>query len=232
MYEDDQLTDSPELQELRDSLSGVATPGPPPLEQITGRGRARRRRRFTTVTRLSVAGLVGATVVALGVSGAFSPANKLGTIRTAAYTLSQNQNGTDTLTLNPGELLDPAQLQADFAQYGITAKVTTGSYCTSDPEPAGFAQAVTWQQGTWQKGSGTPSTITIDPSQISAGTELTVGVFHLTSGPAAGEQQANFSLMNSSSYTCTSTPPDMSQPDTSNGDIGLLYGGHGRGPGF
>ncbi len=31
--------------------------------------------------------------------------------------------------------------------------------------------------------------------------------------------------MNSSSYTCTSTPPDMSQPDTSNGDIGVLYGG-------
>ena len=155
---------------------------------------------------MSIAGVATAAGATLGLSGAFTPANKLGTIRTAAYTLSQNQNGTDTLTLNPGELLDPAQLQADFAQYGIPAKVTTGSYCTSTPEPAGFAQAVTWQQGTWQKGSGTPSTITIDPSQIPAGTELTVGVFHLTSGPAAGEQQANFSLINLQAPTPAPAP--------------------------
>ncbi len=228
MYDNDQMTDSPELRELRDSLSGVATPGPPPLEAITARGRARRRQRLTIVTRASVAGVVAATAVALGVSGAFSPAAKLGTIRTAAYMLRHNQNGTDTLTLKPGGLLDPAQLQSDFAKYDIPAKVTTGSYCTSDPEPAGFSQAVSGPgPGTWQKGSGQQPTITIDPSQIPAGTELTVGDFKLSTGELAGEQQANFSLMNSSSYTCTSTPPDMSPPDTSDGDIGVLYAGPG-----
>lgn len=234
MYDDDQMTDSPELRELRDSLSGVATPEPPPLEAITARGRARRRQRLTNLTRLSVGVVAAATALALGVSGAFTPAAKLGTIRTAAYTLTRNHNGTDTLTLNPGELLDPTQLQSDFAKYGIPAKVTTGSYCTSNPEPAGFSQAVTGPgSGTSQEGSGQPVPgqqppgITIDPSQIPAGTELTVGDFQLTSGQFAGEQQANFSLMNSSSYTCTSTPRDMSQPDTSDGDIGLLYGGPG-----
>jgi hypothetical protein len=228
MYDND-LTDRAELRELRDSLSGVAMPEPPRLEAITARGRARRRQRLTRVTRLSVAGVAAATATALGVSGAFTPAAKLGTIRSAAYTLRHDQNGTDTLTLNPGQLLDPAQLQSDFAKYGIPAKVTTGTYCTSNPEPAGFSQAVTGPgPGTWQKGSGQqPPKITIDPSQIPAGAELTVGEFQLTSGQFAGEQQANFSLMNSSSYTCTSTPPDMSEPDTSDGDIGVLYGGPG-----
>lgn len=227
MHDCDQLTDSAELRELRDGLSGIDAPGPPPLETIMARGRVRRRRRLTNVTRLAVVGVAAGTGVALAVSGAFTPATRLGTIRTASFTLRHNQDGTDSLTLNPTELLDPSALQADLAQYGIPAKVTTGSYCTTDPEPAGFAQAVVWHQGTWEKGSGTPSTITIDPSQIPAGTELTVGYFP----DSGGEQQANFSLLNASSYTCTSTAPDMSKPDTSNGDIGLLYGGHGRGPG-
>ncbi len=227
MNDDDVIT---LVREQRDTVHSVT-----PVEQIISRGRARRRRRLTSITRMSVGGVAAATALALGVSGAFTPAAKLGTIRTAAYMLRHNANGTDTLTLNPGELLDPAQLQSDFAKYDIPAKVTTGSYCTSDPEPAGFSQAVTGPgegtgQGTGQAGSGQQPTITIDPSQIPAGTELTVGDFHLTTGQFAGEQQANFSLMNSSSYTCTSTPPDMSQPDTSDGDIGVLYGGPGQPP--
>jgi hypothetical protein len=227
MYDTD-LSDSPELRELRDAVSGVATSGPPPVESIMARARARRRQRLTTISRMSVGGVVAATALALGVSGAFSPAAKLGTIRTAAYTLRHNANGTDTLTLNPVELLGPSQLQSDFARYGIPSKVTSGSYCTSDPAPAGFAQAVTGPSGgSWRVGSGQQPTITIDPSQIPSGTELSVGYFQLTSGPAAGEQQANMSLINTNSYTCSSTPPDMSQPDTSNEDLGVLYGGSG-----
>ena len=172
-------------------------------------------------------GVVVAGALAVGVSLAATPAQKLGTIQRAAYTLRHNQNGTDTLTLNPVELLDPSQLQSDLAQYGIPAKVTTGSYCTTTPEPTGFSQAVTLPGpgGSGRVGSGDQPTITIDPSQIPSGTELSVGSFQLTSGPAAGEQQANMSLINTNSYSCTSTPPDMSQPDTSNQDFGLIYGG-------
>ncbi len=176
-------------------------------------------------------GVVLAGALALGVSLAVTPAQKLGTLQRAAYTLRHNANGTDTLTLHPGDLLNPAQLQSDFAQYGIPAKVTSGSYCTSDPAPAGFSQAVTFQPGTYQKGSGTPGTITIDPSQIPSGAQLSVGYFQLTSGPAAGEQQANMSLINTNSATCSSTPPDMNQPDTSSQDFGLLYGGPNPPPG-
>ena len=120
------------------------------------------------------------------------------------YALRQNANGT--LTLNPIELLDPAKLQKDLAHYRIPAKVTTGRYCTSDPEPAGFTPAVA-QPGT--RGDDTSTNgITIDPSQIPSGTELSFGYFKLTSGPNAGNQQINVSLINRSSFSCSTTPPD------------------------
>ena len=158
-------------------------------------------------------------------SRAFTPAEKLGTSH-RGYTLRHNQNGTDTLTLNPVELLNPAQLQSDFAKYGIPAKVTTGSYCTSNPEPAGLR---TGRDGPGQGSLGSGDRVAAHhhhrPVADTRGHRADRRRLPSTSGPAAGEQQANFSLMNSSSYTCTSTPPDMSQPDTSNGDFGLLYGG-------
>jgi hypothetical protein len=223
MSDNDQLTDSPELRELRDSLSGVAMPERPRLEAITARGRARRRHRLTRVTRLSVASVAAVTAAALGLSGALSPGPTLGTIRTASFTLVRNTNGTDKLTLNPGELLDPAQLQSDLAKYGIPAKVTTGRYCTSDPVPAGFSQVVSGPgPGTWQAGSGEQPTITIDPSAMPAGTELSIGNFRLPTG----EQQADSDLIDPSSNTCSSTPPTLG-PDTPG--LGVLYGGHGSG---
>lgn len=53
-----------------------------------------------------------------------------------------------------------------------------------------------------------PPTITIDPSAMPAGAELSTGYFQLSSGQAAGEQQADVVLIDTSSYTCTSTSPD------------------------
>jgi hypothetical protein len=178
------------------------------------------------VAGLSVAGVAAATAMALGVSGAFSPAPKLGTIRTAAFTLSRNQNGTDTLTLNPGELFDPARLQSDLAKYGIPAKVTTGRYCTSDPKPAGFSQVVSLPgPGNSRAGSGEHPTITIDPSAMPDSTELSFGDFQITTGEFAGELQADMDLIDAGSYTCTSTPPTLGR-DTPG--FGVLYGGHGK----
>lgn len=181
-------------------------------------------------TGITAAAASAAVVLSLGLSGAFgsSPAHATATIRTLAFTLTSYSNGTDTLTLNPTELLDPTALQNDFQQYGIPAVVTTGSLCTSDPAPAGFSQAVTAPgPGT---GEGTPSgdqpTITINPSAIPAGTELSVGDFQLSSS----EQQADFVLINTNSYTCSNTPPDPNGMPSGYGEddgIGLLYGGPG-----
>jgi hypothetical protein len=234
MSGNDQMIDGAELRELRDSLSGVAMPERPRLEAIMARGRARRRHRLSAVAGLSVAGAAAGTALAVGLTGVLGPARTPGTIRTAAFTLVSNSNGTATLTINPKELLDPAALQSDLARYGIPAKVTTGSFCSSDPAPAGFSQVVSSHPAgpfTATPQNGVHPTITINPAAMPAGTELSIGNFQLSSGEYAGQQQADFVLIDTSSYTCSSTPLDPNGLPAGYGPadgMGLLYGGHGR----
>jgi hypothetical protein len=143
-----------------------------------------------------------------------------GTIRTASYTLISNTTGTVTLTINQKELFDAAALQSDLARYGIPAKVTTGSFCSSNPEPAGFSQVVSGRpdrEWTAQVGTGEQPTITFDPSAIPAGAELSFGNFQL----ASGQQQADMALIDTSASSCSSNPADA----WSAGDSGILYGG-------
>ncbi len=235
MHDNDLISDSAVLRELRDSFSAVAMPERPHVKAITARGRAHRRHRLSGLAGLSVAGAAAGTALVLGLTGVpgSAPAHKAGTIRTAAFTIVSNPDGTATLTINPKELLDPAALQSDLAQYGIPAKVTSGSFCSSDPAPAGFSQVVSsYRAGpyTATPQNGVQPTITIDPAAIPAGTELSVGYFQLSSGEYSGEQQADVVLIDTSSYTCSTTPPNPNGlPDgygPSDG-VGLLYGGAG-----
>jgi hypothetical protein len=62
--------------------------------------------------------------------------------------------------------------------------------------------------------------MTIDPSAIPAGTELSIGYFRLPTG----EQQANVALIDVNANTCSSTPPALTS-DTPG--FGVLYGGPG-----
>jgi hypothetical protein len=228
----DEMSDNEVLRAASDSLSGIAVASPPDVEAIMARARARRTHRLAGVAGLSVAGAAAGTALVVGLTGVLGSAPVPGTIRTAAFTLASNANGTATLTINPQELLDPAALQSDLQQYGIPAKVTSGSFCSSDPHPGGFSQVVSAPTGV---GDGSPQsggqpTITIDPAAMPAGAELSVGYFQLSSGPAAGEQLADVVLIDTGSYTCTSTPPDPSGPPAGYGEsdsLGLLYGGPG-----
>jgi len=108
-----------------------------------------------------------------------------------------------------------------------------GELAGKNPAPAGFSQAVSsYPAGpyTATPQSGVQPTITIDPAAMPAGTELSVGDFQLSTGEYSGEQQADVVLIDTSSYTCSSTPPDPNGlPDgygPSDG-IGVLYGGPG-----
>ena len=224
----DEMSDNEVLRAASDSLSALPVASPPDVEAIMARGRARRRRRLSAVASVSVAAAAG-TALALGLTGVLGPARTPGTIRTVSFTLVSNSDGTATLTINPKELLDPAALQNDLAHYGIPAKVTSGSFCSSDPAPAGFSQVVPGQPA--GSGTGTPQpvvqpTITIDPSAMPAGAELSIGYFQLSSG----EQQANVVLIDTSSYTCTSTPPDFPSPPAGSDEsdsLGVRYSGPG-----
>jgi hypothetical protein len=179
-----------------------------PIDAIVQRGRATRRRRWiigltgTAAVAASAALVVGLT----GVTGS-TPAHGLGAIRTVAFTLAGHANGTVTLTINPNELLDAAALQNGLQRYRIPALVTSGSFCSSDPAPADISQVVSfYPKPTGQFTTvprGVHPTITFNPAAMPAGTELSFGVFLHHSG----EQQADFVLVNSSSYTCSVTPP-------------------------
>jgi hypothetical protein len=173
------------------------------------------RRLAASLTAVAAA---GAAVLGLGLSGAPGPAlaHGTGTIRTTAFTLTRNANGTDTLTINPGVLLDPRTLQSDLARYGIPAKVTIGSFCSTDPAPAGLSQVVKSSRSA--HGGISPSqnpTVTINPAAMPAGTELSFGDFQLARG-----QEAAVTLIDTGSYTCSSTAPAAWSRDV----MGLYHG--------
>jgi hypothetical protein len=156
----------------------------------------RRNRRIAAAITAAAA---AAVVLGAGLSAAIGsgPAHHTGAIRTAAFTLVSNPNGTATLTIKPKVLFEPGTLQRDLRQDGIPARVTVGSFCSSDPTPAGFSQAVFIPM---QRGQGT--TVTINPAAIPAGTELSLGIFQL-----ARTVETSATLITADSYTCTSTAP-------------------------
>jgi hypothetical protein len=61
-----------------------------------------------------------------------------------------------------------------------------------------------------------PPIITINPAVMPAGTELSFGNFQ-----AANGEQTYFTLMDTNSYTCTSTAPT---PDVAQGILGIGFG--------
>jgi hypothetical protein len=206
MPDNDQMNDSAVLRELRNSLSGVAIPEQPRVEAITARGRARRRHQLSGLAGLSVVGAAAGTALVLGLTGVLgpAPARSMSTIRTAAFTIIRNTNGTATLTINPEVLFEPVTLQNDLVQYGIPAMVTVGTFCSSDPEPAGFSQVVSFPpfQDDGGQRQAEDRTITINPALMPAGTELSFGNFQLANG-----RQTTITLIDTSSYTCSSTVP-------------------------
>jgi hypothetical protein len=197
----DDMSEDDVLRAAAACLSALPVAGPPAAEAIMARGRARRRR---TVTGLGLAGTVGVTALALGLAGVLgghSPAHAGTTIRTAAFTLTRNANGTDTLTISPLVLVEPGTLQSDLAQYGIQAMVHSGSFCSSDPAPD-WSQVMSFSP----RGNGPVlnPTITINPSAMPASSELSFGYFQLPVG-----QETALALINTKSYTCTSTAPTV-----------------------
>jgi hypothetical protein len=198
--------------ELRNAFARAATglEQPEQARERLLRHRYRPARGHLRPTAGVAAVAVGATALGLGLSGAFSstPARFAGTIRTTAFTLTANANGTDTLTIKPQILLEPRLLQNDLAKYGIPAKVTTGSVCSSNPAPAGFLRVVSFgppSTSARHQGAVRNPTITINPAAMPKGTELSFGNFKLSGGPGAA-----FTLMDKNHYTCSSaTPPHM-----------------------
>jgi hypothetical protein len=209
-----------ELQRMADEAASQARPLA--AAEIFRQGDRRRRRSFArqSLGGLSAAGVVGAGVaLGLGLTGS-APAHGTGTIQTAAFTLVSNANGTATLTINTNVVFEPGTLQRDLADDGIPAKITVGSFCSSDPAPAGINQVVSIPKiprsglatqpplPLGSKPRHVPErTMTINPAQMPAGTELSFGNFPLASG-----EQTVYALIDTSSFTCASTAPATPPP--------------------
>lgn len=218
MNDTDQRHDTALLRELRDCLSGITAPEAPPLESIAARGRAHQRHRLSGIAGLSVAAAAAGAALVLALTGVLgsAPSGGTGTIRTAAFVLVRNANGTATLTIDPNVLFEPATLQNDLAQYGIPAKVTSGSFCSSDPAPADVSEVMLpGLRGDGGSPPGPDATVTIDPAAMPSGAELSFGTFQVSTG-----LETTIALIDPSSYTCTSTAPTTLPPS---GAL-LLYG--------
>ena len=192
------------LTVARDSLTEVHMSTP--LDAIVRHGQVtRRRHRLIGLAGTGAVAAAAALVVGLtGVTGT-APAHRPAVIRTAAFTLVSNANGTATLTIHPRVLLAPKILQRDLRKDGIPALVTAGRFCSSAPPPSGFLRVASFEPKPGRRGHITHAadpTVTFHPSAMPAGAELSFGNFRL-----ANRQQTSFALIDTSSYTCTGTAP-------------------------
>ncbi len=165
------------------------------------------------------AAAAGAVVLGLGLSGVVgsAPADGPGIIRTAAFTLVKHTNGTVTLATNLNVFLEPSVLQRDLQRDGIPALVTTGSFCSSDPSPAGINQVM--------GGMKHSDAVTINPAAIPAGAELSFGYFRMTGGA-----ETAMALIYTNSHTCTSYASAPTTPPSGSSAMVLHDTGGANGP--
>ena len=181
---------------LRDGLSRLRVPQPPPLEAIVARGRARRRRSGLAGMGLAAVGLaIALPVIAASVSTPASPVAthlRLGTrpvhVNLAAYSVDSNANGTVTVALATKQTFDPGRLRQILAQAGVAAVVNVGAFCQTPVQPPGFTQVVSssgpgWTSRSAANASGGPgaqarvTAMVIKPSAMPKRAELSIGYF-------------------------------------------------------
>jgi hypothetical protein len=209
MFDYDQVTEPPELGELRDAVDKIEMPARPPLQAIAARGRRHLRNRHSGVAGLFVAGAAAGAALTVALAGggtanddtrtALTPrgSHTPSAIRTGSYTLVSDMSGKVKLTINPMKLFHPAALQSDLARFGIPAKVTDGRLCQSHPEPDGLSRIVTVNY------HDRPTTIVFDPRAIPTGMELSIGRFFLQ----RHVQLVDTVLIKSRSFSCTTHVP-------------------------
>jgi hypothetical protein len=79
-----------------------------------------------------------------------------------------------------------------------------GSFCSSDPPPAGIKKVIKFAGSPGNPGND----MVINPAAMPAGTELSFGYFRRADGV-----QTSLALIDMRSYTCTTEPPPGPPPD-------------------
>jgi hypothetical protein len=215
MNDNDELNDSAVLSAVRDSISGLPMPTAPRLEAITARGRARRRRRLAGLSVASVGASAALVVGLAGGWGSSGSAPHAGPalqhhateVQLAAFSVIADSDGSTTLTLGPGQVINPNAVRQALAEHGIPALVTAGQFCRTADQPApGVGDVVVLlPHGLRYVGSaGRPPrpSIVIYGSKIPRGVELSIGYRQ-----DSQDREISFSLIKAGApLTCTSMP--------------------------
>jgi hypothetical protein len=220
MNDNEELNDGAVLSAVRDSMSGLRMPEAPRLDAITARGRARRRRLGSL--SIAAAGACAALVAVAGLaagSGNAKPAVSAGhalqhqavPARLAAFSVVTGPSGTTTLTLYPGQTINPDAVRQALADHGIPALVTAGQFCRTATQPApGVGDVVVIPPRPNQvvtsghPAGGQPAgpTLTIYGSRIPSAVKLSIGY---RQDPQ--NREISFTLiMANAPLTCTSIP--------------------------
>lgn len=118
-------SDNEVLRALGDSLSGMPTAQPPPVEMIKARGRAHRRRKLIAGVAGVLAVAAGAAVAVIALVPASHQPSHPAQAQLAAWTVVKQADGKIDLTLR--QFRDPAGLQAMLRADGVPVSVTLAS---------------------------------------------------------------------------------------------------------
>lgn len=120
------ISDNDVLRALGDSVSGMPTAQPPPVEMIKARGRAHRRRKLISGVAGALAAVAAGAAVAVTalVPASHQPSHPVHAQLTA-WTVVKQADGKIYLTLR--QFRDPVGLQARLRADGVPASVTLAS---------------------------------------------------------------------------------------------------------
>jgi hypothetical protein len=225
------MNDDETLAALRCSLTGVKESlTDVHLNQSADATRARARGR---VVRRGLAG-AGAAGVALGVSLALAVGGSAPAPAATARSVHVNLDAWSVNTLPGGlvyvdvrELLQPTLLRQTLAQAGVPAIVTFGKFCTG----ASGDDTSNLDQILGKTAQGGEPRITIKPSGIPAGSELSIGIVSVAADKPGGPGHTldtDFGVVKEGSRLTCGQPPAQQEPGGKG--PGKPIGSSGAGP--
>lgn len=182
------MNDDDVLTQLREAVPAV--PMQTPLEQVLARGESHRRRRLVmrVAAATSVLGVAAAVAVAAASHDNGSAPHSRTTIasgthqlniRTVAYTVTSNSDGTVTVWTKQAYFDDPSGLQSALRSAGFPVLIKVGEFCRGPNDdgyldPSGQGRGV---QAVMTPGDNSNGDVefTFDPNAMPANTELFIG---------------------------------------------------------
>jgi hypothetical protein len=197
-----------------------------PADRIVSAGRARvRRRLFGVTTGVTAIGVLALGVPALsGGAGAGSGGAAEVHVRTVAYSVDSNADGTVRVTWSKQRYFeDHAGLQRALRQAGFPVLIKEGEFCTGPQDETalgdgGVGPGVMAEVMRGQRGADDEVTFVFDPAAMPAGKQLFIGYLSPAQRAATGGRLGSVERLVPADgpLTCSTripvVPPDRPDP--------------------